>query len=586
MKRSELLINANDVYNNGIHSKDYFLSAAKEKNIDKMCFVKPLEKSVAFTNEQNNIFETTCRDDTCKITINESNQKLDDGWFVIYDIETSGLFGWFDNITEIGAIKVKLENGKVVKQEIFDVLVKQDKPLKPFIANLTHISDKMLKEQGIDEKEAIKKFFDFCKDDKGRDIPCLGHNIINFDWRFFNKKCEKHNIPMWKNPQIDTVQISKLLYNRPNHQLKTLASDLNIQYDPNLQHRADADAKINLDVYLGLVKELNKKGIKTIADLNKNRNSNFYSQQRQHSVILFVNNKAESDLFKLTQEKSRANETIKNCKNITLASAPIGGDILDGALTDRDSHFQKRIANYDVILLPPPSVLSNYLSDAVVTKNVDISGYEEVLNNISTIKQTLNGDYSTKNILKCLMKLEIINEKGIPVKWGKGHKWHKGDLFDVVKMIKFFNDPDFSYSLDSNYPLGGKPPQSFCEFSYTKEAPLTMDELHKVYKYIFDSCKKQNKDVVIACDTFSNKEEVEEIGEFCKSKGSSNKFNKMFKVVNPPNLNLKTPEEIKKEFDFYKDRIYINQIVCENSVKYANELLKKSEHLTKVSKEK
>ena len=61
---------------------------------------------------------------------------------IIVDLETTGLDSSFNEIIEIGAIKVDLESGETLEE--FQTFSKPKDPLPPFIVRLTGINSKML----------------------------------------------------------------------------------------------------------------------------------------------------------------------------------------------------------------------------------------------------------------------------------------------------------------------------------------------------------------------------------------------------------------------------------------------------------
>ena len=93
--------------------------------------------------------------------------------YIVLDIETTGLDPEFDEIIEIGAIKVI--NGKIVDE--FSELVKPSNAITPFISSLTGITNDMLK-TAKNINQVLPKFLDFVKD-----MTIVGHNV-NFDINF------------------------------------------------------------------------------------------------------------------------------------------------------------------------------------------------------------------------------------------------------------------------------------------------------------------------------------------------------------------------------------------------------------------
>jgi DNA polymerase-3 subunit alpha (Gram-positive type) len=99
--------------------------------------------------------ELDLQNEKVAIVKNPINQNLDNAEYVIFDIETTGLFNEYDEIIEFGAIKVK--NSTIV--DSIDFFIKPSKPLPAKIKELTHISDSMLENQ-IGIKEGLKKIID------------------------------------------------------------------------------------------------------------------------------------------------------------------------------------------------------------------------------------------------------------------------------------------------------------------------------------------------------------------------------------------------------------------------------------------
>ena len=130
--------------------------------------------------------------------------------YVLVDIETTGLSPTYNDIIEIGAIKVK--GNEIV--DTYESLIKIEEPLSPFITHLTGITDKML-EKGKEREEVLQEFIEFA----GEDI-LIGHNV-NFDINFLYDKCEKYIDTYLTNDFIDTMRLArKILPNSPNYQLR------------------------------------------------------------------------------------------------------------------------------------------------------------------------------------------------------------------------------------------------------------------------------------------------------------------------------------------------------------------------------
>lgn len=157
--------------------------------------------------------------------------------YVLVDIETTGLSPIYDDIIEIGAIKV--ENNKVVGE--YNQLIKTDRSLPLMITELTGITDEMLATGKMPET-VLEEFIGFVGDN-----VIIGHNI-NFDLGFLCNKCKKYLNYNLNNDYIDTLYLArKLVPNSYNHKLGTLAKLFNISYEG--AHRGLKDVEITYEVY-------------------------------------------------------------------------------------------------------------------------------------------------------------------------------------------------------------------------------------------------------------------------------------------------------------------------------------------------
>ena len=157
--------------------------------------------------------------------------------YVLVDIETTGLSPIYDDIIEIGAIKVK--NNQMI--DSYNQLIKIDRNLPEMITELTGITDEMLK-TGKLPQVVLEEFVEFVRDD-----VIIGHNV-NFDLGFLQNKCKKYLGYNLSNDYIDTLFLArKLVPNSINHKLGTLAKLFNISYEG--AHRGLKDVEITYELY-------------------------------------------------------------------------------------------------------------------------------------------------------------------------------------------------------------------------------------------------------------------------------------------------------------------------------------------------
>lgn len=157
--------------------------------------------------------------------------------YIVLDLETTGLEPDFDEIIEIGAIKIK--NNEII--DTFNTLVKPMIEIDEFIVKLTGINNDIVKDApGIEE--VIDNFVQFVGDS-----VIIGHNV-NFDINFIYDSIESILNKPFNNNFIDLLRISrKLSPNFENHKLKTLAANWQIDYSG--AHRAIKDCYITDQLY-------------------------------------------------------------------------------------------------------------------------------------------------------------------------------------------------------------------------------------------------------------------------------------------------------------------------------------------------
>lgn len=160
--------------------------------------------------------------------------------YIIFDIETTWLDSSYDEVIEIGAIKVK--NNKIVSK--FNSLVKPKNEIDEYITELTGITNEMVKDAPTIE-EILPDFMNYI----GNDI-LIGHNV-NFDINFIYDNLYRNKFDVLTNDFIDTMRISrKLLPELPHHRLIDLAKYFKI--DSTNNHRSLKDCEITMNVYENL----------------------------------------------------------------------------------------------------------------------------------------------------------------------------------------------------------------------------------------------------------------------------------------------------------------------------------------------
>ncbi|MEO8040985.1 MAG: exonuclease domain-containing protein [Acidobacteriota bacterium] len=192
-------------------------------------------------------------DDVVLVETDHDAIELSEAGFVVFDLETTGAKTPPCRVTEIGAYRVR--KGEIVEE--FHSLVNPETPIPFFISMLTGITDEMVKE-APKFGEVADRFLKFIGDS-----ILVAHNA-GFDMRFLNHEVgrlyEDYSVG---NPSLCTVQLSrKLLPDIENHKLKTLAEHYSVALVNH--HRANEDAHATAKIFINLLGELEKRGVRDL----------------------------------------------------------------------------------------------------------------------------------------------------------------------------------------------------------------------------------------------------------------------------------------------------------------------------------
>ncbi len=179
--------------------------------------------------------------------------------FTVIDIETTGLDTKYDEIIEIGALKIN--NGIIVDK--FESLIKprscyydendNEYYVSEFITELTGITNDMLT-TAPDIADVLPEFLNFIEDN-----ILVGHNI-NFDINFLYDNLMDELDYRLSNDFVDLMRLSRKIYpDFKNHKLKTISQNLGI--DTSNHHRAIGDCYITYDCFMKLSNHVNENNI-------------------------------------------------------------------------------------------------------------------------------------------------------------------------------------------------------------------------------------------------------------------------------------------------------------------------------------
>lgn len=170
----------------------------------------------------------------------DEEDKVFEGSYVVFDLETTGLEATKDEIIEIGACKI--EQGKIT--QTFSTFVKPNKHIPREITELTGINDAMVAD-APSINYVLPDFYKFCYGS-----TMVGHNV-SFDIGFIYNIAKKLSYD-FDNPLMDTIEMArKKLPGLKNYKLGTVVERLKIILDN--AHRAINDATATAKVFIKLM---------------------------------------------------------------------------------------------------------------------------------------------------------------------------------------------------------------------------------------------------------------------------------------------------------------------------------------------
>ena len=156
--------------------------------------------------------------------------------YVCFDLETTGLDPLYNEIIEIGALKVR--DGKVAER--FMEFIHPQEEISPIITNLTGITNEMVA-NARPADAVISDFLEFCEDD-----VLIGHNV-GFDYSFMKSGASNLGLTFEKFG-IDTFKIAqRTLKSLPSKSLSSLCEYY--QIENKAAHRAYYDALATAKLY-------------------------------------------------------------------------------------------------------------------------------------------------------------------------------------------------------------------------------------------------------------------------------------------------------------------------------------------------
>ena len=321
-------------------------------------------------------------DDAVNIVLRPTEDVMLDQTFVVFDFETTGFnAGGADSIIEIGAVKMK--DGMIIEK--YDELINPGRPLPEKIVEVTNITDDMLADKD-NEENAVKRFIEWFGD-----CPMVAHNA-KFDVSFLEMAYKKYNLGTFKNPVIDTLELSRTMDNTyARHSLSALVKRYEVPWDESAHHRGDYDAEGTALVFYKMLKKLSNLNIEKMNELDRLVSKDeIHKYGRAHHINILVKNKAGlKNLFKLV---SLANTTYlyktprilrsvveEHRDGLLIGSGCYESEVFTEAKSKSDDELSNIIRFYDYVEVQPLDCYDHMIQTG------DFGSSEELIQNIEKI---------------------------------------------------------------------------------------------------------------------------------------------------------------------------------------------------------
>lgn len=296
---------------------------------------------------------------------NPSKRLLNKENFVVFDTETTGLSCRYDRLVEFGAVKIS-PSGQIIDQ--IDFFINPDMKLSGFTVEVSHIRQEDV-DRGKPIKQALKDILEFFGDD-----ILVAHNAA-FDYGFLNEALKNNGMEPIKNPVIDTLPISRVLYpGMRSHREEALARRFEIEFDATGAHRANYDAAHLAQIFSFMLSDINKQMPDFIyhEDLAKLPVTKEYMlcTHPYHATVYVKNGDGLKDLYRIISESNTkfiTSDGTPLCprsyldrfrSNILVGSACLNGEVWEAAMTKSKETLMETMEKYDFIEVQPPA---NYL---------------------------------------------------------------------------------------------------------------------------------------------------------------------------------------------------------------------------------
>lgn len=300
-------------------------------------------------------------DDTARTVFGNSDARFTDE-FIVFDLETTGLSALNNQITEIGAVRIK--NLKVT--DVFGTYVNPQEHIPENITELTGIKDEDVADAPKAD-EAVRAFLEFAGDN-----ILIAHNA-GFDIGFIRRAAERYEIP-FENTYLDTVTLSR--YCNPDlnaHKLNSIAEYYKLgEFN---HHRASDDAAMLAEIFFRMVERLREEGVNTVSEMTAVMSDKVdpLKLNTNHIILLVKDKNGLKNLYKLVsmsylnyfRRQPRIPKTVlaEYREGLIIGSACSEGELFNAILSDKPYSELLEIAGFYDYLEIQPLCNNRYLID-------------------------------------------------------------------------------------------------------------------------------------------------------------------------------------------------------------------------------
>lgn len=159
--------------------------------------------------------------------------------FVIYDLETTGLYPDEDEFIQIAA--VRFQDGRLIAEDSFFSFARPRRLISSFIESYTGIGNHHVAGAPRPE-EVLCRFSQWAGD-----ATLIAHNGLRFDSKFLAATCRRYGLPARDVDCIDSIHISKMLFGKTRgtgHSLDHVKSRLGLRDTSLRRHDARGDVDL------------------------------------------------------------------------------------------------------------------------------------------------------------------------------------------------------------------------------------------------------------------------------------------------------------------------------------------------------